>query len=103
MRSFPSCTAQKAMLPRPLVHRRMMNLRVGAVAKVEGSVTASDRPTQFRYPWREGPVIIDGHLAHSMTEKRFEIVQSLDSDNFVKKEAALGSGIHWAEGLDCRC
>lgn len=48
------------------------------------SVLETKKATPVVYPYREGPVIIDGQIAHSMTEQRYEIVQSLEP--FLRKE-----------------
>ena len=60
-------------------------LRRRPCVRVEASVVESEQSTPLFYPYSEGPLIIDGQIAHSMTEQRYEIVQSLDP--FLKKEA----------------
>ena len=71
--------------PRPVVSRLKASPRgfVVQASVVEGEAAPSS-PSPVVYPWREGPVVIDGQVAHSMTEQRFEIVQSLEP--FLRKE-----------------
>lgn len=52
--------------------------------RVEAGVIESERSHPFTYPYSDGPIIVDGQIAHSLTEQRFEIVQSLDP--FLEKE-----------------
>jgi len=48
------------------------------------AILETEKTAPVVYPYREGPVIIDGQIAHSMTEQRYEIVQSLEP--FLRKE-----------------
>eukprot|EP00210_Caulerpa_lentillifera_P001906 g1833.t1 len=75
------CTGKPAHLPHVLVNHRavqQVSFRTRS-SVVEGKTT--NRPY---YPYSEGPIIVDGQVAHSMSHERFEIINSLD--NFLKKD-----------------
>ena len=87
-----SCSLHKSPLSFKrcdIVSRCSPALRRRPRVRVEASVVESERPTPLTYPYSEGPLIIDGQVAHSMTEQRYEIVQSLEP--FLKKEARFMS------------
>jgi len=66
--------------PRVLVnHRSIQHVSFRTRASlVEGK---TNKP---HYPYAEGPVIVDGQIAHSMSRERFEIVNSLN--DFLKQD-----------------